>query len=273
MPKKKELLVKPRVFMVASGKGGTGGTTTSTLAVDFLELGGEQVEVVQVDNQDRLSRILGRDIASVRSDVLRESRRDPSAGLHAFRPLMDTVEKAAQSDTRVVVDIGGALAVYLLAFAALSDLDEDLREMGMPCTILVPALTEPESISQAARTLMRFREVLPSATTVLVENQRDGAFADLVTRSEAHNLYVNALLPAAEGSKIVTLPAVAGRSWALFERHFCRPLDVVRMSVADVMRLTELPRSEAKIARGDVAAWLSAIEHELLPILGLGVPA
>lgn len=273
MAKKKEPTVKPGIGISAGGKGGAGATTLATLTIDLLELSGEKVEVVQVDMQDRLSRILGREIASVRGDVLREARRDPSAGLRGFRPLMESVERAAQSNARVVIDVGGALCADLQTFAALSDLDDDLREMGMPCTILVPALAEPESISQAARTLRRFREVLPSATTVLVENQRDGAFADLVTRSEAHNLYVNTLLPAAEGSRTIILPAVAGRSWALFERHFCRPLDVVRMSVADVMRLTELPRSEAKIARGDIAAWLAAIEPELSPILGLGAPA
>lgn len=260
----------PKFITSATYKGGVGKTTDALIAIDLLELHGETVHAVQLDTQDRLRKTIGRDVISLDVDTLRQTRHDPSAGLQSFRPLMRIIGAAAEDHTRVVFDIGGALAGHFLTFAALSGLDDDLCEIGIQGIVMVPALAEPEAISQAARTITRFREVLPSIRPVFIQNERDGAFSEMVQGSEAHRLYMNELQPVLVDVPTVTLPAVAGRSWQLFERHFCRPLDVVRMSVEEVMAFTDLPRSEAKIARGDVAAWVSQIEAGLVPVLGLG---
>ncbi len=54
------------------------------------------------------------------------------------------------------------------------------------------------------------------------------------------------------------MPRIEAGSWAHFERQHCRFLDVVGFDVATTMAVSGLTRPEAKLARGDVAAWIAA---------------
>ncbi|WP_306051018.1 hypothetical protein [Oceaniradius stylonematis] len=66
------------------------------------------------------------------------------------------------------------------------------------------------------------------------------------------------------------MPLVEAGSWRPSGAAGCRPIDVAAMEVADVMRVTGLPRPEAKIVRGDVAAWLSEMLDGLARIIAFG---
>lgn len=257
-------------FLICTNrKGGVGKTLASLAAIELLELHGRRVIVVQLDQQERLSRSLNRSIISLPTDFLKASRTDPSAGLRAFRPLMEVLDRPLADDEVVLLDVGANMVGPFCAFAALSGLDEDLVAAGITTTVLVPTLAEPESLSLASRTIREICTVLPSAAPVLIENQRDGRLAELLPGSRAYEAYHGQLLPTVGEAPHVIMPAVTGRVWPQFERHHCRPMAVVAMDVPTVMALTGLPRSEAKVARGDVAAWVADMDTALRPVLGI----
>lgn len=263
---------RPKIVIAGNDKGGIGKTTGVVATIDLFDLHGQPTIVVQLDAQNRLRKTIGRDVITLDAQTLRASRVDPAAGLKVFRPLSEAIERITRTDEILVLDVGASLLSHFLAFASLSDLDEDLRQFGLTGVVLVPTVAEPESLQQAAIALNGLKRILPSVETVLIENQRDGALGDLIAGSEAEIIFRTQLLPLLRTVPRVVMPAVAGRSWALFERHYCRPLQVVGMELEEVMALSQLPRSEAKIARGDVAAWVAEIEQEFGPILGLGGP-
>jgi hypothetical protein len=226
--------------------------------------------LVQLDDQNRLQLTAGRPVITLDTQTLRASRRDPSAGVKAFRPLILALEQAAKDKSIVLFDIGATQVPAFIAVAALAELDEDLVEAGFQSILLAPALAEPESLRQTTETIQSFRRVLPSFRTVFVENRRDGAIADLPPGSEgARIIETNIKALIASGSSIV-MPPIEGASWRYFEQHSCRPIDVVGMEISQIVEMTGLNRTEAKIARADVAAWLGAMQESLNPILGTG---
>jgi len=97
--------------------------------------------------------------------------------------------------------------------------------------------------------------VLPRAHVVLVENQRDGVVSELHPASDAAEAYRSLIMPLAKDATTIRMPVIEAGSWRPFEALGVRLVDAVTMPVEEIMRLTGLPRPEAKIVRGDVAAW------------------
>lgn len=259
----------PRLIIVASGKGGIGKTLLSTTAHGVLSLLlGIDVEVIQVDSQDRLARTLDTHVTSISVDNLKEMRSDVAAGIKAFRPLGEAVDRAAKIGGAVLIDVGATQVERCLSYFELSDFADDLKELGFKTNVFVPVVAEPEAMMQAAKALRRFRHVLPEASLVLVENRRDGRLAALESGTESYRIADKELLPALGRDKVIVMPRVEGGSWTLFERHFLAPIDVVGMDVAQVMKVTGLPRAEARIARGDVAAYLAEMNAALGEFFG-----
>ena len=190
--------------------------------------------------------------------------------MQAFRPLMSALEQAAADRARFLVDVGATQVSPLAAFASLSDLDGELREQEFEGYAFVPAVAAPEAISQARRTIEMLAPTLPTLRPVLVENRRDGAFDSLSAGSEAYRA-LRRLRETHPGLPEIVMPAIEAGSWRQFEPHFCRPIAVASMDISEVMRLTGLPKAEAKIAKGDVAAWIAEMEHALAPLLDLPV--
>lgn len=259
---------RPRVAAVASQKGGQGKTLLATAIADLHWLLDEPIIAVQIDDQERLSKTIGQDVITVDTQTVRASRTNPAAGIQAFRPLMRAFEQAASLLVLVLLDVGATQVSPLDAFASLSELDAELIEMGFEGHVFVPATAEPEAIVQAARTIAMLAGSLPSLRPVLVENRRDGAFDTLAAGSEAHRA-LRRLRETYPALPELVMPSIEAGSWRYFEPHFCRPISVASMEVAEIMRLTGLPKAEAKIARGDVAAWVSEMERALAPLLGL----
>lgn len=249
------------MYLFATGKGGNGKTFLCTNIYDLLMLGRRRATVVQIDDQDRLRKTIGHDVITVDPNVVRQSRNNPSAALQAFRPLMTAIDETVATGDSVLLDIGASHVPAFVTFAELSELDDDFRELGIRATVFVPCMTEPESMSQAQKTLSQFSKALPNVRRVLVKNERDGKFNGTDAAEIAARIQTDSSLTT------IAMPAIEGGSWRHFEPHFLRPLDVVTMDIADIMRLTGLPRAEAKICRGDVAAWVAVMEEALSPLL------
>lgn len=257
------------LILVLSGKGGVGKTLLSLLLADLHDLNAIPLDVVQIDDQQRLSKTLGRDVATIDIALLRKARKDPNALTRAFAALYDLIAALPTSGRALLVDVGATQQHLLLDYAALTELDEDLREFGITPLIFVPVVTDPESIDQAHRQIKALERVLPSAKPCLILNERDGRFADLVPGSVAADHYQRQIAPLLDTVPHITMPRIEAGSWAHFERQHCRLIDAVGYDVPTAMAVSGLSRPEAKLARGDVAAWFQVMETALAKILPL----
>jgi hypothetical protein len=263
----------PRQFIVvANQKGGQGKSLISLAIADHAFLHDAQLAIAQLDTQLRLAQALGRKVLTVHP-VAREARRDPSADARAFTPFYSLMEKAAARRANSLFDIGANQVDRFTAWAGLVDLDEDLAAWQVETIVCIPFVAEGEGIRQASLTAKLLMESFPTAQLVLIENERDGLIKGLHPASDAAAAYRSAFGTLKDRAKIVRMPAVKAGSWRPFEGARCRLIDVPQMAVEKVMSLTALPRPEAKIARGDVAAWAAIVFAELdrvLPWSGKG---
>lgn len=256
----------PKFIIVANDKGGQGKSLCSLAIADHASLHQAPLAVVQVDKQQRLANALGRKVITIQP-VARDARRDPSAESRAFTPLYAMLEKAVARRASVLLDLGANQLEKTLMWAGLVDLDEDLTTWSVATTIVVPFVAEGEGIRQAGRTVNLLTERFPTAHVVLVENERDGTFRALHPASDAAKAYKTVIEPVQTKATTLTMPAIEAGSWRAFEAAGCRLIDVPPMPPQKVMAVTGLPRPEAKIARGDVAAWAAVFFAELDRIL------
>ena len=259
----------PVVILVLSGKGGVGKTLLSLLIADLCDLNNISLDVVQIDDQSRLAKSLGRDVVSIDIALLKKARKNPNILTAAFAPLYDFIATMPVSGRSLLVDIGATQQHLLLDYAALTELDDDLREYGMSGLAFVPVVADPESIDQAARQIQALGRVLPSLKVCLIFNERDGRFADLAPGSVAGELYLRQLEPLLTTTPHITMPRIEGGSWAFFERQHCHLIEVVSYDVPTTMAVSGLTRPEAKLARGDVASWMQVMEQAVAAVLPL----
>jgi len=256
----------PHLIIVANEKGGQGKSLAALAVADHAYLHDAPLGVAQVDAQHRLAHALGRNVLTV-APVAKEARRDPAAEARSFTPLHALIEKAAGRGASVLIDTGANQASRFAHWAGLSDLAEDLTLWKVETTLIVPYVAEAEAMRQAAQTANLLRERIPQARLVLVENERDGAFAQLHPASDAAGVHRTMIKPLKAQATVLRMPAIEAGSWRPFEAARCRLVQVAQMPVEKAMTVTGLPRPEAKIARGDVAGWTSTVFDELDRVL------
>lgn len=259
----------PTLIVVLCGKGGVGKSLLSQVIAELHALNDLPIDIIQVDDQQRLAKVMGREIHSVDLRLLRHARKDPNVLVTAFDGLYARIERAAAAAGTVLVDVGATQQHALLDYADLIELDEELQTMGVRTIVLIPTVSETESIRQAAKQVRRVQTSLASAERVLVLNERDGRHAALRLGTAAGDLYRDELRPLLEENGAITMPLIEAGSWQIFEQHNCQFLDVIGQEISATMIKTGLSRPAAKLARGDVAAWFSKMEEALSPVLGL----
>lgn len=254
------LMDSSNIIIVANEKGGVGKSLTALALIDRLSLDGHNPAVIQIDRQRRLANALGGDILTIESDA-KASRLDPALEIRRFSPLLEKIEISA-SNNPIIVDVGAGEVARFAAWAALVDLEEELNDWQLKCHLVIPFLAEAEAIRQAAWTAERLRAAIPRAVLYFAENRRDGSVAQLHPSSAAAGAITEHLESWYSEAQRLAIPAIPSGSWRCFEAANCRLIDIVDMSTVDAMRLTGLPRAEAKIVRGDVTQWLVTVFDE-----------
>jgi hypothetical protein len=260
----------PLLMIVVSGKGGVGKTLLSLVIADLFTLAGLPLDVVQFDDQQRLAKALGCYVLSLDLAVLKRARKDPSALTKVFAPLFALIEAMRRTGRSVLVDVGATQQHALFDYAVLTELAADLDEFGIAGRVLVPTVIDPESLRQASHQLRRAADVFPALDRVVVLNERDGQFDALPRESAAGELYASEIAPLFGQIAAIRMPRIEANSWGFFERQNARLIDVIGWDVPTTMAMSGLPRPEAKLARGDVAAFFATIETELARVLPVG---
>lgn len=255
-PASQPLVVPPLLAIVAGEKGGVGKSLTSLALADIFQLHELPLHVLQIDSQARLSRALGQEITTIRVDA-KLARRDPAAASRAYTPIYEAVETIGSGGPSVLVDVGANEGAGLAQWLGLVDLAGDLEEWNIPVLAVIPFVAESEAIRQAGHTARLLLDRLPSARLLLVENERDGTIAGLHPASDAVATFAHEIAPLRRIAATVRMPLIEAGSWRPFEADGCRLIDVAAMPVDRVMEVTGLPRAEAKIVRGDVAAFFA----------------
>lgn len=259
----------PLVIIIANEKGGQGKSLTGLAIADYAHLCQIPLGVAQIDNQARLSKAIGRKVLTIDA-VPGNARRDPAAEARTFTPLYGFLQKAAKANASIIVDVGANQAQRLAHWSGLVELEEDLAAWGFVTVIAIPFMAEAEGIRQASKTAALLDKAFPNAHLVLIENERDGSFGALHPASDTASAYRDVIEPLKSSASVLTMPAVEAGSWRLFEAGNSRLIHVAGMPIGKVMALTGLPHPEAKIARGDVAAWAGTFFSELDRVLPWG---
>jgi len=264
----------PPPILIIAGKGangGQGGTTLTTFLAERADLGGLSFNLIQIDQQNSLARIFGKEVLTVKTALNRNNLHDQTAWTTSFAPAYDLIMSTGDAANRVVlVDCGALQTANFLAFAAAVNLEEDLAEAKINSVFLGVTTANAEPVRQVGAITKSARHILPSARPVIVLNERDGRFHNLPPMSDAAAAFRDDLEPIQSQVETVVMPAIPGRSWAAFERQNVRFTDAINMPISDAMACTGLPRSEAKIARGDIAEWFIQMDKAFSKILDLG---
>lgn len=259
----------PVVVLIAQDKGGDGKSLTAHVIAERARVGNIPTGIVEVDTQGRSLAVLGPDVVSIATD-LKLARRDPSAALRALTPLYMTIETTCRAGGLTVVEFGANEAGRGALWAGMVDLAADINALGATVFVVTPFTCQAESMRRGAKAATAFLDVLPDARFVLVENQRDGSIDGLHPASDAAEAYRSAILPLAKGAVMLRMPMIEAGSWRPFEALGLRLVDAVTMPIEEVMRLTGLPKPEAKIIRGDVAGWCGEMFAELDKLITFG---
>lgn len=262
---------QPLAGVILSGIGGSGKSTLTLTLADLAEVAGVPLDILQFDHQSKLARTLGREIVTLDSAIARKSRSNPDAIVELFEPFTDRLAALSASRRGFLLEVGGGLTPIFHDHNRLVDLNTELADLGVALTILLVVVASPEAMAQATIELDRVKEIVPDARVIVVENRWRGSLADMLPYlDEAARRRVRRML---SEHPVIVMPRVDGSSLRHAERVHARLIDIIDWDLATVMEKTGLKRGAARLMRGDIAAYLAAMETglgDLLPMLAAG---
>jgi hypothetical protein len=261
----------PVVAAIVQDKGGEGKSLLAQTAAEWARIMGMHCSVVEVDTTGTSLKILGDEVVNIAIDA-KTVRHDPAAAMRALTPLYATIERACKARGLTVVEFGANEAARGALWAGMIDLQDEIKDLGAEVLVLMPFTRQAEAMRRGAKSAEAFLKVLPNAHLILVENERDGCVADLHPASDAIKVYNEVIAPLAAKATTIRMPMIEAGSWSPFEAAGIRLVDAVTMTVSKVMLLTGLPLPEAKIIRGDVAAWTGTMFTEFEKLISINEP-
>ncbi len=263
------LIKAPFGAIVANDKGGVGKSTCTLILADLLILNGVTPKVIQVDEQERLSTLLGTQVLRI-VPRLEDARRDPKALMAAYAPIYHACAAAAKDGSAVLIEIGANQLAGFEAWLKAVDLDEDLRSWNLPLVAMVLTPGEIEAVRKAAVALQTFRRSLPWAQRVFIENRYgQKTIKDLATRADTAAILRKELMPALKGAQRLSMPAVEADSWAACESAGIRFIKALAMKPDDLAQRLGEDIANVKVMRGDLARFFKAMHAQFSQVFAL----
>lgn len=266
MPKKPPALIQPPLAILVAAQKSCGKTHLCTFIADMLAVNGLPFRAFQIDDQKRLSHMIGDTVVDLRPDpdLLLE---DPTLTTRAITPFYDACREAAETKVSVLLDTGANEGEHLSNFLRDVGFAEDIAAWQLPVIAFVPFFPlDPESTAQSAFTVRRLRGAVPNLRIVLVENRFGGPAEHLVSGSIAEANYRD-LLEAASGVERIVMPAIAREYWAPFEGAGIRFIKALSLDPVEGARQLGRSVGEVKVMKSNVARFWRAMHAQLAQII------
>ena len=262
--------MKPPFFAItAAKKGGVGKTHLMATVADMLALNACPFVAFQADDKKRLSTLIGTKVTDLRPNP-DQVMHEPALVLKSFTPLYTAASKAMSSGHSVLFDIGADEVENAANFLKEVDIDEDLVTWKLPALVLVLVQAETDAIASAAETIRRFREAMPSARIVLVENLLDrGPLDALRNYGPARQQYEKQLKPLLAGVERIVMPAILADFWEPFENAGLRFLKALAMEPQEAAKRLSMEVGDVKIARRAIAVFFRDMHRSLSRLIEL----
>ena len=268
MSKKPHHLVSTSFAALFASQKSAGKTVLATYVADVLTVNGYALDVFQIDDQKRLSNMLGSKVVDLRPnpDLLID---DVTLLTRALVPFHDAVSGARDGRQAVLLDTGANEVENLSNFLEAVGYAEDTQLWGIPTLAFVPYLAlDPESTGQAEFTVQRLRAAAPNLRLVLVENRHGGRADRIVPGSIAEQSYRD-LLASAKGTERIVMPAMAREYWSPFEGAGMRFLKVLALDAEEGSRTLKRSVAEVKIMRAHIVKFWREMHAQLATIISL----
>ncbi len=267
--------VTPPVTCIVDGDvGGVGKSLLAILIAMAFSLVDATLRVFELDEQGKLQRFLGPEVQSLHAAKLDADTDGERDLLPVFAPFHEALTTMPQTNTSVLLEVGGALTELANSFIAEVDVDDDISALGLNVVVFLVMVATAESVRQVLAQAARLERLLPSAQIVIVLNERDGC-PQKASRDMPDELAggIDRLL---DTYTHIRLPRLRPQSRRLLEMLGESPPVVMSWRhdhFREAMVRTRLPLSFAKRFVNDVADWSGRIHKELtriLPFLGGG---
>lgn len=256
----------PGVFTTFCQDSAVGKTTQATVLADYFALAGHACVAFQSDDKPRLQQMLGTAVTSLRPDP--ERLLTKPAMLHtALTPFYTACAEIRTSGASVLFDTGAKDVEIVCDYMREVDLEQDLRDWGVPMIAFVLVQADPEAIEGAVMTWRALRKAVPSARLVLVENRFDrGALAALKPASPARRLYETQLQPLVGEAPHLVMPAMLTDFWQPVEEAGMRFIKVMALDAAEGADRFNMPVGDFKLVRGHITRFFQAMSAELAKV-------
>jgi hypothetical protein len=258
----------PRIHSVVGNIGGIGKTSYLSVMTDALRLADLEVDLYQVDEQEKLARLTGLPVVNLDLAVAGKSIADSWAAQRAIKPLYDAIVAMPQTGRSVGFEIGGNASAVTHDALRLLDIADELAELKLTIDAHVVVVASEESIRQAPIEVARMTQTVPEANIVVVVNQRYGPVSTFIKQ-----LPDDVAAPCArllEARPTVTMRQVRPDVMRLWERVGVRPSQIVRWRLeggyARVCAETNLDRFEARLFAGELVGWAELVREDLIKI-------
>lgn len=269
MPKTTLRFSPPMAVITASKKGGTGKTMLAATVADLFAVNGYALAVFQADDKMRLATMLGTNVVGLRPDPDRVLD-DPALIRRAFTPFYSACTQASATKTSVLLDVGADEVENVANYLNDVEIEDDLATWKLPLIVMVPTLSEADSINSAAVTIARFRKAVPSAHIVLVENNFGrGPLDSLPASGPAREEFEKHLKPLLAGVTRMSMPAIVTDFWKPYEDRGIRFLKAIAMDKEEGAKRLAMEIGDVKIARRAVTLYFTAMHAELSRIIVL----
>jgi hypothetical protein len=258
----------PRILAVTGNIGGIGKTTYLSVVTEALRLTDLEVELFQVDEQEKLARLTGLPVVNLDLAVAGKSVADSWAAQRAIKPLYDSIIAMPNSGHNVAFEIGGNASTVTHDALRLLDIADEVDELKLNIDAHVVVVASEESIRQAPIEAARMTKTVPDSNIVVVVNQRYGPVSAFIKQ-----LPDDVAAPCArllEERPTVTMRQVRPDVMRLWERLGVRPSQIVRWRLeggyARVCAETRLDRFEARLFAGELVGWAELVREDLIRI-------
>jgi hypothetical protein len=258
----------PRAMGFGGNLGGIGKTSYLALTVDAMSLAAIDVDLLQIDEQQKLARLTGQPVVSLDVAVFRKAVGDSWAAQKAIRPLYEAIVAMPQTARSVAWEIGGSTSAMTHDALRLVDIADEVEELGLTIDSHVLVVASEDSIRQAPIEVARMEETFPTVNTILVLNNRYGS-----VRGFLEQLPEDVAMPCArllDRHPVVNMGLVRPDVMRLWERLGVRPSQIVRWRLeggyARICAETGLDRFEARLFAGELIGWAEEVREALIQV-------